>query len=267
MSQSPYHNFHDEFAKIWQEVNHSVVDAPANAKYEEMTKLLGHFAAMNKQFISIFNTKSQRILFHSGNYSDILGYTVKDEDYRRWSALYWMRDMPIEQSWFFVQMSQFYRKTMQPLIKAAGGSGTMDWCIHNFKLKAPGSPLRHITLKSTALDLQPNGSLFIVLTMMKDVSGLLKDENLWWAQFTANGSEKYLYHQKRKKFIKQGILSERELQILKLIAKGYDSKAIAENLELSIHTVEKHRKNMLENTGLKDSSALLQICEFTGILG
>jgi DNA-binding CsgD family transcriptional regulator len=266
MSRVPFNNFHDEFAKIWGEVNQNVIDGDINLKYEEMSKVLAQFAVLNKQYISIFNTRSQKILFHSGNYQEILGYNVKEEDYKRWSALYWMRDMPLEQSWFFVQMSLFYKKTMQPLIKAANGLGTMEWCIHNFKLKPPGSPLRHITLKSTALDLKADGSLFIVLTLMKDVSAFIKNDEVWWAQFTANGTEKYLYQQARKKFVKQTILTERETEILRLIGTGMDSKEISESLDLSLHTVETHRKNMLESTGIKDTSALIQIAEFTGII-
>ncbi|MES2680136.1 MAG: response regulator transcription factor [Bacteroidota bacterium] len=39
-------------------------------------------------------------------------------------------------------------------------------------------------------------------------------------------------------------LSEREIEILKLIVKGHSSKEISELINVSIHTVNTHRKNM-----------------------
>ena len=42
-------------------------------------------------------------------------------------------------------------------------------------------------------------------------------------------------------------LSDREYEIVKLIASGLSSKEIAAKLDLSIHTV--HRSNILEKTG------------------
>ncbi len=46
-------------------------------------------------------------------------------------------------------------------------------------------------------------------------------------------------------------LSDRELDVLVLAAKGYSSKAIADKLHISIHTVNSHRKNITHKTGIK----------------
>ena len=56
-------------------------------------------------------------------------------------------------------------------------------------------------------------------------------------------------------------MSDREREILLLVREGKETKTIAEQLFISPHTVDKHRKNMLEYTGAKDISTLLQICE------
>ena len=46
-------------------------------------------------------------------------------------------------------------------------------------------------------------------------------------------------------------LSDRELDVLVMAAKGYSSKAIADKLHISIHTVNSHRKNITHKTGIK----------------
>jgi DNA-binding NarL/FixJ family response regulator len=57
----------------------------------------------------------------------------------------------------------------------------------------------------------------------------------------------------------QGInaLSERELQIVKLIKEGFSSKEISSQLNISLKTVEVHRHNILKKLSLKNSAALV----------
>lgn len=51
-------------------------------------------------------------------------------------------------------------------------------------------------------------------------------------------------------------LSEREIDVLKLIVKGFSNKEVADNLNISIHTVISHRKNISQKTGIKSQSGL-----------
>ncbi len=51
-------------------------------------------------------------------------------------------------------------------------------------------------------------------------------------------------------------LSEREKEVLKLVARGYANKEIAARLFISVHTVISHRKNITEKLGIKSISGL-----------
>ncbi|NIO28584.1 MAG: response regulator [Candidatus Latescibacteria bacterium] len=51
-------------------------------------------------------------------------------------------------------------------------------------------------------------------------------------------------------------LTKREREILKLIAEGYKNKEIAEDLCISVKTVEKHRANLMEKLNLHKVQAL-----------
>ena len=61
-------------------------------------------------------------------------------------------------------------------------------------------------------------------------------------------------------------LTPREIEIVKLTAKGLISKEIARELNLSIHTIYTHRKNILEKLSLKTSSELLLYAIQNGIV-
>jgi DNA-binding NarL/FixJ family response regulator len=51
-------------------------------------------------------------------------------------------------------------------------------------------------------------------------------------------------------------LTQREREILKLIAEGYKNKDIADDLCISVKTVEKHRANLMEKLNLHNVQAL-----------
>lgn len=57
---------------------------------------------------------------------------------------------------------------------------------------------------------------------------------------------------------KQFKLSEREIEIVELIAEGFTSKEIAERLFISEHTVKTHRKNIFKKLDVKDSDQLIE---------
>ena len=52
-------------------------------------------------------------------------------------------------------------------------------------------------------------------------------------------------------------LSQRELEVLKLICDGYSNAEIAEELFISQRTVDRHRSNLLSKTSCKNSTSLV----------
>ena len=76
-----------------------------------------------------------------------------------------------------------------------------------------------------------------------------------------------------KDFVERGrpgedfdILTPRELQVLKLIAEAYTSKEIAQELVISIKTVERHRQNILDKLGMSDRVELTRYAIRRGLI-
>ena len=62
------------------------------------------------------------------------------------------------------------------------------------------------------------------------------------------------------------ILTPRELEVLKLIAEAHTSKEIAEELVISVKTVERHRQNILDKLGLRDRVELTRYAIRRGLI-
>jgi len=62
------------------------------------------------------------------------------------------------------------------------------------------------------------------------------------------------------------LLSQRERQVLMLVAQGYTNQQIADNLFLSVKTVETYRARMMEKLGLRNRAELVRYALRHGLL-
>jgi len=54
--------------------------------------------------------------------------------------------------------------------------------------------------------------------------------------------------------------------VARLVAEGFSSKEIADRLDLSVRTVEKHRANIMDKINVKEVASLVRWCIQTGIV-
>jgi DNA-binding NarL/FixJ family response regulator len=114
---------------------------------------------------------------------------------------------------------------------------------------------------------------FVKQMVKNGASGyLLKDSGkdiLEKAIRTVHGGEKYYCERLSIRLINQELkledtkslfpkLTERELEILRLIGKEYSSQEIADKLFISFHTVESHRANLMYKAGVKNTAGLIR---------
>jgi DNA-binding NarL/FixJ family response regulator len=60
--------------------------------------------------------------------------------------------------------------------------------------------------------------------------------------------------------------SSRELEILTLLADGFTNQEIADKLFTSKRTVEGHRQNLIDKTGVRNTAALIRFAVLNGII-
>ena len=76
----------------------------------------------------------------------------------------------------------------------------------------------------------------------------------------------YLDRLRRGERVPTTVLTEREDQVLKLIAEGSSSKEIARALTISVKTVERHRANILAKLGMRDRTQLTRYAIRAGLV-
>ncbi|MGH3349833.1 MAG: response regulator [Nocardioides sp.] len=76
----------------------------------------------------------------------------------------------------------------------------------------------------------------------------------------------YLDRLKRGESLPPTVLTEREDEVLKLIAEGHSSREIARELTISYKTVERHRENILAKLGLRDRTQVTRYAIRAGLI-
>jgi len=99
------------------------------------------------------------------------------------------------------------------------------------------------------------------LTVFFEVGDIVSDDTIILKIFRY--SAEYGYRKVFRKvygaFIKP-VLSEREIEIIRLCHEGLSSKMIADKLNLSIHTVKNHKRNSMIKTITHNISELIRLC-------
>jgi DNA-binding CsgD family transcriptional regulator len=81
------------------------------------------------------------------------------------------------------------------------------------------------------------------------------------------GNDMTYFRYPDEELLKMGVpFSDREFEIIKLIASGLGSEQIAEKLFLSIHTVNTHRKNIIAKSGKENMQELIHDLLNQGVL-
>jgi DNA-binding NarL/FixJ family response regulator len=62
------------------------------------------------------------------------------------------------------------------------------------------------------------------------------------------------------------VLTDREREVLSLISNGLTNRMIAENMKISINTVDRHRSNMMMKLGLHSTAELVRYAIKTNII-
>lgn len=107
-----------------------------------------------------------------------------------------------------------------------------------------------------------NGSLWLALCLYNFAPGTpTNDISL---NFIANSVNGNIINPDKQKC--NDLLSEREKEILYLIAKGKISKEIAQFLSISINTVNRHRQNILEKLHVGNSIEACRVAQCLGLI-
>jgi len=131
---------------------------------------------------------------------------------------------------------------------------------YDYRLKCADGSYKWILQQITTIQSGEDGAVIRVLGVHTDITHLKTNNQPSGLSFLGLEGEPSFHNVPVQSTIflpSKEIFSRREKEILHLIVSGLTSKEIADNLYISHHTVNSHRKNILKKTGCSTPNELV----------
>ncbi|MCO6148862.1 LuxR C-terminal-related transcriptional regulator [Flavobacterium sp. NRK1] len=242
-------NVYEELQMIWSTIstNQPIKDASFDISLQE--KLLDIFQAGDYYYF-IVNVRKSIIEVMSPEVENVLGYPSGELTLPFVMNIMHPEDLP-----YYLNFESAITKFLNSL----SGEKLFKYKIqHDFRLKkADGNYLRILNQFIIIQHEKDNVRTFVINT---DISHLKKDNIPVLSFIGMNGEPSYSNVNVKNIFkLSKPVLTRREKDVLRALARGMNSAEISDALCISKYTVDSHRKNMLKKTEAKSTTEILGI--------
>lgn len=136
--------------------------------------------------------------------------------------------------------------------------------ISEFRLRGKTAQYIRIIQQIAILELDKKGNIWLAL-MLHDVASNQSENKAFQSSIVNLKSNKQLFFEKSHLHNKN-VLSKREVEVLNLLAQGMMSKEIAEQLYISVNTVNNHRQKIIEKMDVANTGEALSYAKKIGII-
>jgi DNA-binding CsgD family transcriptional regulator len=226
--------------------------------------LINEFSRNDNSIKIVFDLVNTKVLSVSDNFESITGYPA--EDVLKLNIGFILNVLTFDHFLFpyvwTTWITEIYKKT--------GNLDDLKISFCGMKTKHKNGQIRQILIRYSPVEILNNTKDGISKTAtmtIDDVTHLFRADFYWArAEFGLHEKQTHSLLSTDKKDNINDIISHREKDVLRLIANGQESKQIGKTLFISSHTVDNHRRNMIARTGVRDTTALVQICRMCGII-
>jgi DNA-binding CsgD family transcriptional regulator len=109
-----------------------------------------------------------------------------------------------------------------------------------------------------------NGQFKSNLSLLSDISFFDNSDIVYWDFIIPKIDQEKLKNRVYVEF--SSLFTDREIEIIKLVSGNHTSKEIAKKLYISPHTVNTHRKNILQKAQCANTANLITFCQKVGVL-
>jgi DNA-binding CsgD family transcriptional regulator len=252
----------NEFIKWW--TDHDVnqfqkKDLPDFLKANLLTNIL---ASNHRTVVQIYDMAKFRCIYASPNCVDICGYT--SDELLSHGLIHFFTSLPIRESLFYIKSGQFVNEKVNAL---ESKNQYFSNHIFNISYKNKNKERRKMISSNICIEWTPEGKQSYQLIMWQDMTHIFKSDEFYVRyQFGKDDPSVWTYESIKKQFTKGEMISPREIDVLHTIHKGLSSKEAADMLQLSSFTIDNHKKNMMNRLQVKNTSDLLDLCVWMGVV-
>lgn len=216
------------------------------------------FQVFADQAIRILDNSTHQYLYINEATPNLMGYST--EELRKGGLAFGHRKT---HPWDLLQVVLFSVKLMKQFKKLSDIDKLNSRCSFDIRIRHKDGDYRRIQQHVYTLSLTEEKKPGLLMIVSNDITQYKKGTKIQYVFGVTRGSRfDILLNGETKPH--SSPLSERELEIVNLIAHGNKEADIGEQLHISVQTVKTHRKNILSKTNSKNTAELIRMAMMEG---
>ena len=242
-----------DFKKWWVSKQSNEMEENSSSSYEHHP-LLSPAMNIGNCVIAVIDIKTMRYIYTSPNWSEYLGWN--NDDFQKGGVQFGFSRVHPEDQIGVTVFSALINTYFKKLPDAEKGHYRSFW---DFRIRSDGGQYFKGLQQDCSLKYNADGLIEELLLFYYKIENVTSAESQHLR--LTNGKENvfYKYDHALKANIQLQLLSEREMEIVKLIAKSKSLKQIADVLNISFNTVKVHHANALHKMQVKNSIELVSL--------
>jgi DNA-binding CsgD family transcriptional regulator len=242
-----------DFLKLWKS-NSEDSDIKDFSHYVRSNPLIENVLSIGPSFLYMLNYQTMQYIYISPNVENILGYDPAEM--KEGGPEYILKrthpdDLKELMNHVFPKILDFYFSTPLEERKKIR-------CTYDYRLKRTDGKYLRLMQQTIVIEMDKSGKPLVDIGIISDITEYKKTDTIKISLTKYDQEAGFLSLVSGvKEEEKKDRISERELQILKLLMQGYSSKKIADKLDISVNTVRNHRQNLMEKTRTKNIAELV----------
>jgi len=215
---------------------------------------LDEYLPYSSTFFCVTNTQNLTFEYVSKNLKACLGFD-SNELKELGMRYFWSRIHPEDIDAWLKALNSLMEFTLNEIAEAERKKTNYTW---NFRLKNSEGVYVNIIQNTTPLVLDSEGKPIIGLAHYTLIDPKIKMDITASAKLlNSNNEYETLYFNNFSQKLLQGKITNRELDIIRLLIINLSSKEISEKLNISSHTVDTHRRNILKKLKISSTGELV----------
>lgn len=244
----------EDVKKNWDKLNkQSISSYNSEIKNIDLVKHVADFFSAGLYYYFILNFNDYSVEKLGGSFNEIYGYNFKKLTFENMMLCYTEEDIIDMQDkeknicnflFNYLTKEEIYNYKVCYLVKTTTANGQNKIILH----------------QSKTIELSPEGKILKTLVVHTDITHLNpKLDNK--ISFISKNKSFYSYGFNEYLVLYQDYnLTKKEIEIIENIANGKSEIDISEELNITIHTVKSHKKNIFRKTKVKNSAELVAKC-------
>jgi len=251
MSNTNNYNLFFQFFETWLPAGFKNIDreSPLMLSLEKMTEV-------NNQYFFVADILQVRVLFTSKRSIEMLGVNPEDVE----PSVFYTSTHPDDLQRHNLARSKLFSLGQELYIEQQG----FRIISTNFRIRNVSGHYNNMLSQCYLFYTETPYKTVFLLQVVTDITMFSRIKHGY--HFYVGTDLSFFRYPDEKLLLTGQVFSDREFEIIKLVASGLNSEQIAQKLFLSVHTINTHRRNILKKTNKIHVSELIYDLKEKGML-